>query len=204
MTDQQRAALVLLSKLLAYPDEAFYASLDHLAREAGDLAHYPDTAPFASAVANFQAAMTRDGRNAAAENYVATFDHATKASPYLAWHRYGNDRGQGKALAALNGLYRTAGLEPMDGCMPDYLPRMLEFMAIAPEWAVAALLDGFGPEIIGIVNALAEAQSIYAPVIEQGLAPLKKEYPELFLPRTGPDATRRPMAKPEPEPASPE
>lgn len=203
MTDQNRAALVLLSKLLQYPDERFFADLDEFARQAQLLLEYEDSAPLALTVLEFIAGLKREGQSACAENYVATFDHTSSASLYLAWHRYGNDRGQGKAMAALNGLYRTAGLEPLPGCMPDFLPRMLEFMAIAPDWGREAILDGFAPEMMRIVSALKDWQSPYAPVLEEGLKPLAAEYPELFRPREGKDRTVRPMAAPEPEPIRP-
>lgn len=203
MTDQARVALTLAGRLMAYPDEQLYASLPALMAEAARLGPYPDTSPFATACAEFGKALQESGQHKAASHYVEVFDHMSTTSPYLAWHRYGNDRGQGKALAALNGLYRTAGFEPVEGCMPDYLPRMLEFLAIAPDWAQEALLDGFGPEILGIVNALVELESIYGPMLNSALTPLVSAHPELFQTRRGPDLTKRPMAQPEAEPIRP-
>ena len=52
-------------------------------------------------------------------------------------------------MAALNALpYRAAGFEPMKGgSLPDYLPRMLEFMAVCDDWAVETMLDGFWPGV---------------------------------------------------------
>lgn len=202
MTDECRVALTHMGRLLAYPDEQLFLALPALAEEAAALKDYEATASYSGAAQAALDALAQKGQPRAAEEYVGIFDHTSAASLYLAWHRYGNDRAQGKALAALNGLYRTAGFEPVQGAMPDYLPKMLEFMAIAPDWAVEALLDGFGPEIMGIIATLSQMQSIYARPLEKALQPLQALYPDQFKPRTGPDPTKRPMANPEAEPPS--
>lgn len=197
MTEAERAALDLASRALDYPDDAFFAGLEDLRRDA--MNNLSPESPQRLAMLSFIETMQRQGSHAAQQTYVATFDHDPDASLYLAWHRYGNDRGQGKALAALNGLYRAAGLEPIFGSMPDYLPRMLEFMAIADEWAIAVLLDGFGPEIAGILEHLKATNSVHEQLLTAAIDPMRSYWPELFKPRNTPDPTLRPMAKPEPE-----
>ncbi len=80
-------------------------------------------------------------------------------------------------MAALNGalVYRAAGFEPMKGSLPDYLPRMLEFMAVCDDWAVETMLDGFGPEFEKIVQASFRSRRVrYAPLAAVALAPLKR------------------------------
>lgn len=197
MTDAQRAALGLASRLFAYPNEQFWELEPKLRRELGALGSENDI--FVKAGTAFLDQLAELGITRAAEEFVATFDHASAVSPYLAWHRYGNDRGQGRAMAALNGLYRTAGFEPVAGCMPDYLPRVLEFLAIAPDWAQEAILDGFGPELNGIISRLEKMRSPWAAFLHAAIDPLKAEYPGCFKPRQGRDSTIRPMARPEPE-----
>lgn len=198
MTEAQQDSLRIAARMLAYPDADFMNALHWLEAEAERVG--VEEAEFVAAFRQCAAAVRKLGQEGAAREYVATFDHASDSSPYLAWHRYGNDRSQGKALAALNGLYRTAGFEPLPGVMPDYLPRVLEFLSIAPEWAGEALLDGFGPELAGIIRTLETQQSPYAGLLAASLGPLRQLYPGYFQPRTGPDPTRRPMARPEPEP----
>lgn len=196
MTESQKTGLRIAARLLAYPDERLIATLEQAAADSDSGGLEPD---FAQALASFARDLASLGVDRAAQEYVATFDHASAASLHMSWHRYGNDRSQGKALAAINGLYRTAGFEPVPGSMPDYLPRMLEFFSIAPDWACEALLDGFGPEIAGVIKALEEMPSPYAPILATCVAPLAQEYPAYFQPRSGSDPTRRPMARPEPE-----
>lgn len=203
MTEAQAAALRLTARLLAYPNPDWLASLTKLRQEALAHAAEEDTAAFGSAALEFIDACLVAPTAELTQRYVAIFDHLPRASLYMTWHRYGNDRSQGKAMGALNGLYRVAGFEPLPGDMPDYLPRMLEFISIAPEWACEAVLDGFGPEIATLANTLKEVEAIQAPVLELALAPLRSIYPGHFAPRNSADPTRRPMARPEAEPLEP-
>lgn len=195
MNDSERAALMLVSRLLEYPDEAWFSALDQAEDEAGHLLA-PESA---RTVLDFCACMKQRGELLAMEDYVRTFDHDPGGSLYLAWHRYGNDRSQGRAMAALNGLYRAAGLEPAPGTMPDYLPRILEFLSVCEGWAAAVLLDGFGPELAKLSSHLSDESSAHAPLLDLALAPLKRDFPQCFWSRSKPDPTIRPMARPEEE-----
>lgn len=195
MNESEKCAISIASLLLEYPDDEWLGLLDRVIAAAADCLSGEDS----DIVAAFCADLRKAGPASAREEYVRFFDHDPATSPYLAWHRYGNDRGQGRALAALNGLYRTAGFEPRQGALPDYLPLMLEFLAVCEDWACEALLDGFGAELAKISQALEEGGSRHAPILEMALAPLKKEWPGHFAPRAGPDPTIRPMAKPERE-----
>lgn len=197
MSEAEKAALMLVSRLLEYPDKAWFSSLAGICGEASLLfepAGYETVSAFCGKV-------MAQSEQVAREDYVRTFDHDPAGSLYLSWHRYGNDRSQGKAMAALNALYRAAGFEPMKGSLPDYLPRMLEFMAVCDDWAVETMLDGFGPEFEKLSRHLSEQKSPYAPLAAVALAPLKRDYPHLFKARNKPDPTIRPMAHPQAEEA---
>ena len=194
MTVNERKALVRVSRLLDYPGEEFFADIPEMradilanleGREAAELAAFLD-------------ALEAAGPKAAQEAYVRVFDHDPQASLYLAWHRYGNDRGQGRAMAALNGLYRAAGFEPVPGMLPDYLPRVLEFLSVCEDWAAEAVLDGFGPELAELEKRLFALDCAQAPLVRLALAGPRRDWPERFKPRAH-DPTRRPLASPEPE-----
>lgn len=195
MTQTDRDALALASLLLEYPDEDLLAILPELFREIACL----ENKKAAAALSTFAKRLQEIGKNESCREYVVTFDHDPAASLHMSWHRYGNDRSQGKAMAALNGLYRAAGFEPVKGTLPDYLPRMLEFLSVCDEWAMESLLDGFGPEIARLVSHLEEQNSAHAPMLKAVLAPLREKWPRHFKQRTGPDPTARMMARPEPE-----
>jgi nitrate reductase delta subunit len=64
-----------------------------------------------------------------AADYVATFDHRKKFSPYLTYFAYGDTRKRGMALLRFKHAYRAAGLELDDGELPDHLAVVLEFAA---------------------------------------------------------------------------
>lgn len=203
MTEAQSAALRLAGMLLSYPQPEFLAQIPQLEDTLHALMAEETAGPFAQSALSYLQLLQTLPAAEIAQRHVAFFDHTPAASLYMTWHRYGNDRSQGKAMAALNGLYRTAGFEPLEGEMPDYLPRMLEFLAIAPDWACEALLDGFGAEISALLLKLKDLGAEQAEFLEQALVPLRSQYPALFEPRKGPDPTRRPMAQPEPEPQEP-
>lgn len=194
MRDSEKAALMLVSRLLEYPDQTLLAGLDDLCLEAEQSLEPANV----EIVRAFCDALRKDGTRAAREDYVRTFDHDPAGSLYLSWHRYGNDRSQGKAMAALNGIYRAAGFEPVPGTLPDYLPRVFEFMAVCEDWAIEAILDGFGPELGKLMQNLVGQKSRHAPLLAMALAPLKRDFPQCFRPRTI-DTTQRPMACPEEE-----
>lgn len=203
MTEAQLAALRLAATLLAYPDQAFREALPALRQEAEAIAGEESTASFGAAALEFIDGTLSLSPSESAQAYVAIFDHTPSASLHMSWHRYGNDRSQGRAMAALNGLYRAAGFEPLSGALPDYLPRMLEFLSLAPDWACEALLDGFGPEIAALVETVNSLEADQAEMLKRALEPLRLAWPECFKPREGPDPTKRPMAQPEPEPMEP-
>lgn len=195
MTESSRAILALVSALLEYPDEVFFTNIPAVTREIESSSALSENEDARAALIRFLDGLKKTGAGAAREKYVAVFDHDPAASLYLSWHRYGNDRSQGKAMAALNGLYRASGFEPLTGDMPDYLPRVLEFMSVCEDWATEVILDGFGPELAALEKHLEEVESPHAPLMQAALSPLRHVWPERFKPRTGPDPTARPMAR---------
>ena len=75
-----------------------------------------------------------------AQRYVGTFDLDRRTSLHLTYYLYGDTRKRGMALLRLKHMYAAAGL-PLDGDeLPDFLPAMLEFAALAP--------DGYGHTLL--------------------------------------------------------
>lgn len=199
MTESQRAIFALLSSLMEYPDREYLQSLPDLLREFQEVLSDPQNREAREIIEKFLNILREDGEQLSQEKYVAVFDHHPDASLYLAWRRYGNDRSQGKAMAAMNGLYRTAGLEPAPGTLPDYLPRVLAFFSLAEDWAIEACIDGFGPELDSLDKKLKEIGCPQSALLSLALAPLRAKWPGHFKARTGADSTVRPMARPEKE-----
>ncbi len=86
------------------------------------------------------------------ETYTAAFDLDPTTSLYLTYHLMGDSEDRGKALAALLWLYHRAGYDAALGELPDYLPMILEFLALCQKPADADLLWS----CLGTVTALAE------------------------------------------------
>lgn len=118
----------LLSLILDYPRAEVDAVLAQVDGEGG-----PTLAPFwdwwrRTPLADRQAA------------YVETFDLDRRTSLHLTYYLHGDTRRRGMALLRMKRLYAAAGLPLADGELPDYLPAVLEFAAIAP--------DGYGETLV--------------------------------------------------------
>jgi nitrate reductase delta subunit len=101
----------------------------------------------------------------AAQQYVDSFDHTRRRSLHLTYYRHGDTRARGMALLALKHTYRRAGQEPPEWELPDFLPLVLEFAALAPEPGHRVLVQcRAGLELLR--QALAERSDPYAPVLE--------------------------------------
>jgi nitrate reductase delta subunit len=61
--------------------------------------------------------------------YVELFDFRRRASLHLTYYTCGDTRKRGEALADFAATYRHAGLELVDGELPDYLPAVLDLAA---------------------------------------------------------------------------
>jgi nitrate reductase delta subunit len=97
-------------------------------------------------------------------HYVATFDLHKGTGLYLTYYTLGDRRERGLALLRLKKLYRAAGFEPAPGELPDYLPLMLEFAALAEPGRGERLLGEHRPALELIRSALAE-RSPYTHVL---------------------------------------
>jgi nitrate reductase delta subunit len=148
--------LKLLSLLLQYPSDELLAARAELAAAGGGDGR----------MRRFLDWWAREEPGELRRAYVETFDFTRRNSLYLTYHVHGDRRQRGVALLRLKQRYAAAGLELLDGELPDYLPVMLEFAALAPaEVGVAALAES--RDAIELVRAsLHEAGSPYALLLD--------------------------------------
>ena len=194
------AELKLLSLLLQYPTEELLAARTALADEARG-------GPVRRFLAWWCAREPAELRRA----YVETFDFTRCNSLYLTYHVHGDRRQRGIALLRLKQRYAAAGLDLLDGELPDYLPVMLEFAALAPEdIGVAALAES--RDAIELLRAsLHDANSPYAWLLDavaEQLPPLTGAQARRVarLAREGPPSEQvglEPFAPPEVMPMGP-
>ena len=158
MAAERGERLKLLSLLLQYPTEELLDARAELAAagagQGGTVARFLDW---------WACEPARELQRA----YVETFDFTRRNSLYLTYHVHGDRRQRGVALLRLKQRYAAAGLELLDGELPDYLPVMLEFAALAPaEIGLAALTEC--RDAIELIRAsLHEARSPYAVLVDE-------------------------------------
>ena len=150
----------LSSLLLQYPGDELLAARGELLAECGRLGRRRPAKLLREACERWVAVEPSDLRR----SYVETFDFRRRSSLYLTFHSYGDRRERGSALIALKQRYDAAGFD-LDGPeLPDFLPLILEFCALAPEAGLEVLLEH--RESLEVLRAeLGERESLWAPII---------------------------------------
>ena len=153
--------LRLGSLLLEYPDEQLFDATPAMLEVARGV---PGRA--GRELCDFLTLRAELGRDRAQEEYVATFDFHKRASLHLSYFRDGDRRQRGATLLGLKRRYREAGLELQGGELPDYLPAILEFAALAPGEDADAVLGRMRPGIELLRASLHDIDSPYAGVLD--------------------------------------
>ncbi len=192
-TPQEAAARALLlrlcSLLLQYPDAEITAARPALASAVGSL----PPSPASGALASFTTWFTGREPQALERHYVDVFDLRRRSSLHLTYYLHGDTRRRGTALLALNQRYRASGWDTAAGELPDHLPVVLEFAALAGPGGGEAPLRQHRRGLELIHHALADADSPYRHVLAALLS--------LLPPPTGADraATARLAAEGPPD-----
>ena len=152
----------LLSVLLRYPDARLAAGHDEIAAAVAAL---PRRAPERGPLERFLAHLLATDPLELEQAYVETFDLRRRSSLYLGWYLHGDTRKRGMALLPLTRLYAAAGLEPVGDELPDYLPLMLEFAALAPAGAGETVLREHHTSLELLRASLQDAGSPYAYLV---------------------------------------
>jgi nitrate reductase delta subunit len=159
--------LRIASVLLEYPDGEV---LDATARLRAQAERLPG--PAGGELVAFLDRRSALDPWAVREEYVATFDFHKRASLHLSYYRDGDRRQRGATLLGLKRRYREAGLELTGGELPDYLPAILEFAALAPGEDADAILGRMRPGIELLRASLHDLESPYAQLLDAVVAVL--------------------------------
>jgi nitrate reductase delta subunit len=149
----------LASLLLQYPTVALFDGLEHI-----DAAVESTPGPCREPFRRFVSWLHATSSEKVAEHYVETFDLRRRCTLYLTYYRYGDTRKRGMSMLAFKAAYRGAGFEPSDDELPDYLPMVLDFAAMAPRGE--ALLRAHRSDLELVRIALRDAKTPYADVVE--------------------------------------
>lgn len=121
------ALFELASLLLTYPDADLHDAGPDLVAAAAAIGHDDVRRPLAA----FLSWFTATPRLEVEQHYVRTFDLRRRSGLYLTYYLHGDTRRRGIALLTLKQRYRAHGWRLADGELPDLLPVVLEFAAIA-------------------------------------------------------------------------
>ncbi|USQ86005.1 nitrate reductase molybdenum cofactor assembly chaperone [Streptomyces phaeoluteigriseus] len=159
---QARTLLLrLCSLLLQYPDTELTAARPMLTATVEAL----PPSPAAEDLADFTAWLTGEETDDLERHYVEMFDLRRKSSLYLTYYLHGDTRRRGMALLTLNQRYKAAGWDIDGGELPDHLPVVLEFAALAGPGGGEAPLRQHRRGLELIHRALADADSPYRHVL---------------------------------------
>jgi nitrate reductase delta subunit len=129
LTETERFQLKLASELLQYPNEDFVRRLPDIEAVVAKL---PDE-QCRKRLDQVIAALTSRTEIQLQEVYTAVFDMHPGTTLNLTYHLWRDGEKRADALARLKELYEAAGYELSTGELPDYLPLMLEFLALGPD-----------------------------------------------------------------------
>lgn len=172
------------SLLLRYPDEEVLVALPTI-RAALDGLPAEVAGPLREVVTHRES--TDPGELRAA--YVQLFDFRRRCCLHLSYYTSGDTRRRGETLVGFATAYKQAGLEVIDGELPDYLPAVLD-LAAAHDAGWRLLRDNrVGLDLL--VEALGTERSIYRQAIVAVRAMLPPARPADLaaaaqLARTGP------------------
>jgi nitrate reductase delta subunit len=162
MPTEQIHPLKAVSVLIQYPQAESVAAINSL--EAGQVG--PLRRSSARTLGEFLEWHSSQTLHQLQETYVATFDFDRRSSLHLTYHINGDSRQRGLSLLKIKTAYREAGFDFGDDELPDFLPVMLEFAAMAPAPLGRELLEKHRPAIELIRGSLQTNHSPWAGLFD--------------------------------------
>ncbi|MDD5248121.1 MAG: nitrate reductase molybdenum cofactor assembly chaperone [Rhodocyclaceae bacterium] len=155
------------SAMLDYPDAELRAALPELQAAVADavdvtsderaaLQDFLDTLSARAALEPLQLE----------EEYVRTFDMVPEHSLHLTHHLLGEDKNRGPALIDLGVFYESYGLDISAKELPDFLPLMLEFVAMLDDDEARMFLSRWAKVLRQLRVNLEAAGSPYAAIVK--------------------------------------
>lgn len=163
MSDAKRVVHQVSSWCLSYPDDEFRGRLPLLRAAVGELK--PGKAR--SCLASFLDYVDGQDAEVLRTTYVDVFDMSRKHALHLSYWTDGDTRRRGEVLGDFKKHFRGSGfLVDTGGELPDFLPMVLEYAAVADPEDGPKLLQSYRPSIELLRIGLAEIDSPYAKVVE--------------------------------------
>jgi nitrate reductase delta subunit len=130
MMNEKKAILAILSRVMDYPEDSFIEEQESIHTFIGESTSSEEirTELFERLNPLYQLSI-KDLQ----ELYVNTFDYKDQANLYLTAHELGDSRKRGFALIQLQKHISEAGFDTSGNDLADYIPMLLEFLAVAQE-----------------------------------------------------------------------
>ncbi|HYK74175.1 MAG TPA: nitrate reductase molybdenum cofactor assembly chaperone [Pseudoneobacillus sp.] len=138
MINEEKVILQILSKILVYPDHEFdqeRLTIEELIKE------YIPLKKTQKEIMSRLKPLYKLSLVDLQKLYVETFDYKDKTSLYLTAHELGDSRKRGDALIKLQKMIYESGFEYEGKELADYIPMLLEFLAVAPETEIVNRLS---------------------------------------------------------------
>ncbi|WP_169309365.1 nitrate reductase molybdenum cofactor assembly chaperone [Desulforhopalus sp. IMCC35007] len=129
MTENDRVQCKLLGFLLEYPAASWnteLADVNEIVETVNDCRRRQLLRSFLTYVESTPLLQLQ-------ETYTAAFDLDPATSLHLTYHLLGDGEDRGKALAKILWVYHREGYDAAIDELPDFLPMVLEFLALCPE-----------------------------------------------------------------------
>jgi nitrate reductase molybdenum cofactor assembly chaperone NarJ/NarW len=130
MTNEETAILAIMSRVLDYPGEDF---LDERTVIKEFVSEFITSENKRTEVLNRIHPLYEFDLKDLQELYVETFDYKEKTGLYLTAHELGDSRKRGAALIKLQKIISETGYEFDGQELADYIPMLLELLAVAPK-----------------------------------------------------------------------
>ncbi|SFR06962.1 respiratory nitrate reductase chaperone NarJ [Enterobacter sp. kpr-6] len=152
--------LIVISRLLEYPDAALWQHCQELSDELAGSATLAQAD--AQALNEFIDALTGQELLDAQASYSELFDRGRATSLLLFEHVHGESRDRGQAMVDLMAQYERHGLHLDSRELPDHLPLYLEYLAQLPADEALGGLQDVAPILALLSARLQQRESRYA------------------------------------------
>jgi nitrate reductase delta subunit len=146
----------VISLLLQYPDEAYFGILPELKSVVEEM----NPGQFRVSIEQFLADLEPGNALQVQERYTSLFDMNPSTTLNMTYHLWGDGEKRARLLTRLQQEYARAGLEKNSPELPDFLPLILEFLAVVPK---AKRFDTIQKSLAGIDTLVARLKPIAAP-----------------------------------------
>lgn len=153
----------MISLLLHYPDESLLGLLPEFREALKEIEDVTTRDKYEHILPYFEQTPLIQLQ----ERYTETFDLKPLYCLNMTYHRWGDSEKRGPALAHLEEIYRQAGCERINNELPDYLPLMLEFIAVQPDDGSLEIITLYGSTVEMLTERLRKARHPYVALFEQ-------------------------------------